>query len=119
VKPDVLISRKQPSHLGADDSDNIPQHGYDNHPSIESENKTRTSGNPDRESETIECSEFLVCLLDKQTEDVVVPTRIMEPYLAVPSVGEHKKLKAIPNDIEGKPSWSEKLLAEPAFTHGI
>lgn len=63
VEPDVLVGREQPSKLGSNDTDYVSQHGDEDHPSVKSKYKSRSTGTPYRELETIEGSQLLIgCL---------------------------------------------------------
>lgn len=38
-------------------------------------------------------------------------------YLTVPPICKEAQVDAVEDDIEGKPSWGEKLPLKPSFTH--
>jgi len=101
MEPDVLIGGEQPSQLGSYDLDDITQHGYEDHKPIECEDKSSTTGRPHRPFETVECGEFEI------------------GGLTVPSICEEEEVQAVPDNVEGKPSWCEELPLKPALTHGV
>ena len=64
VEPDVLVGGEEPSETGADDTDDVPQHGHKDHGTIECEDKTSTSGRPDRPGQPVQGSQLLVSGLE-------------------------------------------------------
>jgi hypothetical protein len=67
VKPDVFIGGEQPSELGADNTDNVAQHGYEDKTTIEGKNKTSATGCPDGKLQTVESSQLDVrCLWEDE-----------------------------------------------------
>ena len=47
VEPDVLIGRQQPPQFWTEETKDIAQHRNEDQPSVESENKAGTTGDPD------------------------------------------------------------------------
>jgi hypothetical protein len=60
MKPDILIGREKPCQLGADDANDVAQHGNEDQTTIEGEDEASTTRGPDRQSEGIEGSKPLV-----------------------------------------------------------
>jgi hypothetical protein len=65
VEPDILISGEQPSQFGPDNTDDIAQHGDQDHGTIESQDETRSTRRPDREAQGIESSQPSISFLAK------------------------------------------------------
>jgi hypothetical protein len=57
MEPDVLVSREQPSHMWSNDTDDVPQHGDKDEPSVQRQDKTGTTRRPYGEVERIETLE--------------------------------------------------------------
>jgi hypothetical protein len=66
MEPDVFIGREQPGELGTNDTDDIAEHWEEDETSVVGENKTGTTGCPNRVLEAIQSDEFLVCCLMKK-----------------------------------------------------
>jgi hypothetical protein len=39
--------------------------------------------------------------------------------LTMPSIAKEEEVKTVENDVEGEPSWRQKLSLEPTFAHGL
>ena len=63
VEPDVLVGRESPGETGADDTDDVPQHGDEDQATIECENKTCTSRRPHGPRQCVQSKELLVRFL--------------------------------------------------------
>ena len=63
VEPDIFIGREQPRELGSNNTDDVTKHWNEDKTTIIRENETSPTRCPDRELETIQNVEFLVCLL--------------------------------------------------------
>lgn len=66
VEPDVLVGGEQKGQFGSNNSDDIAQHGYKNHASVEREDKTSSTRRPYRPGEAIECSQLLIGSLERE-----------------------------------------------------
>lgn len=84
MEPDVLISREEPLELGPNNTDDVAEHGDEDHATIEGQDETGTTGSPDGVFETVEGSQVVVGLL------------------GVPTPAEEEKVYPVPDDIESK-----------------
>jgi hypothetical protein len=66
MEPDVLVCRERPGELGADDTDDVPEHGHQDQATIEGEDKTSATGGPDGPLETVKDGELLVRSLERK-----------------------------------------------------
>jgi hypothetical protein len=63
VEPDVLVGGEKPGHFGADDFDDIAQHGDEDKATVECEYETGAARCPHRELEAVQGCKFGVdCL---------------------------------------------------------
>lgn len=53
MEPYVFVCREQPRKFGTDDFDDVPEHGDQDHASVESKDKTSTTGSPYRDPESV------------------------------------------------------------------
>jgi len=64
MEPDILVCREEPCKFGANDTDDIAEHGDQEQASIERKCETSTTGRPDRPFQSIKGSQPGVsCLL--------------------------------------------------------
>lgn len=56
VEPDILIGGEEPSEFGADETDDVAQHGHQDESSVEGENKTSPSRCPDGPCQSVKSS---------------------------------------------------------------
>lgn len=65
MEPDVLVGGEEPRELGANNANDIAQHGNQEQSSIKRKGETSTSRSPDRPFQSIESGQLGVCgLLD-------------------------------------------------------
>ena len=63
VEPDVLVGGEEPGDAGANDTNDVAQHGDEDEATIERQDEAGTSGYPDRPSERVQRGKFRVgCL---------------------------------------------------------
>ena len=82
MEPDVFIRREEPGELGTNDTDHVAKHRDQDKTTIESENETGTTGDPDRESQGVETGELCVRVL------------------RVPTICENSDVCTVPEDVE-------------------
>lgn len=63
MEPNVFVRREEPCEAGANDTDDIAQHGHQNHATVESKDKTCTTRSPYGPFETVQGSELVVRFL--------------------------------------------------------
>jgi hypothetical protein len=63
MEPDVFIGREQPRKLGTNDTNDVAKHREKDETTVVGENEASTARSPDREPETVQSGEFLVCCL--------------------------------------------------------
>jgi hypothetical protein len=63
VEPDILVRREQPSQFGANDTNDVSQHGYEDKGTIEGQDEACSTGNPDGKLEGVERAQARVCFL--------------------------------------------------------
>lgn len=63
VEPDVLVGGEEPCELGADNTNDVAQHGHEDETAIEGEDETGSTRHPDRPCQAVERDELGVdCL---------------------------------------------------------
>ena len=60
VEPDVLVGGEEPGDAGANDADDVAQHGDEDQATIEGKDETGTAGRPDGPGEADERGQLLV-----------------------------------------------------------
>lgn len=115
MEPNILVGREGPSEFWTDNPDDIAKHGNQDETTVESEDQTGPSRCPDRPLEAVEDEQLLIGGLESDKE--VEQRSKRDEYLTVPAVGKPKKVETVEDDIEGKPSWSQKFSAKPACSH--
>ena len=64
VEPNVFIRGEQPCKLGADDSNDVAQHWDKDKATIKGKSEPGATRNPDRESQSVECSQARISCLE-------------------------------------------------------
>jgi hypothetical protein len=70
VEPDILVGGEKPSHMRADDTDNVSKHGHENEHAIEAQDETSSTGGPHGELEGVEPGQFSIRFLCNQAKQV-------------------------------------------------
>ena len=60
VEPDVLVGGEEPGDAGANDTNDVAQHGDEDQATIEGKDETGTAGRPDGPGEAVESGQLLV-----------------------------------------------------------
>ena len=60
VEPDVLVGGEEPGDAGANDKNDVAQHGDEDQATIEGKDETGTPGRPDGPGEAVESGQLLV-----------------------------------------------------------
>jgi len=99
MEPDILVGREEPRQLGANDSNDVTEHGHENHATIESENQSGTTRRPHGPLEGVQTSQPIVS------------------GLRVPPITEDTDVDAVEDDVEGKPPRGEELTTDKRLSH--
>ena len=118
VEPDVLVGGEKPGHAGADNTDDVSQHGNENKASIEGKNEPSSSRRPDRPCQPVQGGQLLVGCLEKGMSQTLHEGRKAgTTNLAVPTISEEEKVEAIEDDVKRKAFRLEEFALEPVFAH--
>lgn len=82
MEPDVFVGREEPSELGTEDTDDISKHWDEDQTSIESQDKTGTTRDPDGESKSVQTCQPGI------------------GELTVPSITKKEEMEAVEDDVE-------------------
>lgn len=123
VEPNVLVGGEKPGEFGANDTDDIAEHGHQDQTTIVGKDETGASRRPHRELEPVQSRELLVGFLVAFQAKVVSAAFNLRAetgtHLTVPSIGKEEEMCAIEKDVEREPPRVEELPLEPAFTHRV
>ena len=65
VEPDVLVGGEKPCHAGADNTDDVSQHGDENEAPVKGKNEPSSSRRPDRPCQPVQGGQLLVSCLSE------------------------------------------------------
>jgi hypothetical protein len=117
MEPDVLISWEEPSKLGANEANDVAEHGDEDETAIECQYETGTTGRPHGPGQGVQARKLFIGGLLKEKSITSSWSIDHELYLRVPTVSEEEQMEAIEDDVKGKTPWSEKLPVEPRLAH--
>lgn len=79
MEPNVLVCREEPSHVRANDPDNVPEHGDEDEEAIETQDETSTPRSPHGEFERVETCKSGICHLEKSMVSSMIGCRFGYP----------------------------------------
>lgn len=97
MEPNVLICGEEPSHVRANDPDNVPEHGDEDEEAIETQDETSTPRSPHGEFERVETCKSGIC------------------HLGVPSIGKSSEMETVKDDVEQEAARGEDFRPDPFF----
>ena len=101
VEPDVLVGGEKPGHAGADNADDVAQHGDENEAPIEGKNEPSSSRRPNRPCQPVQGGQLLVgCLQKGASQTLREERKAGTTNLTVPTIGEEEKVEAIEDDVK-------------------
>lgn len=90
MEPDVLVGGEEPGKTRTDDTNDVPQHGDEDHSAIERENKTGTSRRPHGPCQSVEGLQAHIRCLRAPLLKLCSQTR---HYMHAPDCASHRRIR--------------------------